>query len=133
MRETWYKLENGAVADPAEIRSDEKGRLFHSSGIAVAMRGDVPFSVGVDPDVERSRKGPAAKTVKTPDPAPVAIQPDLSPDQPADEPAEPETTATEPAGKPPEPAPVPAEPAAVPASQNNVARAARRNRGRAGN
>jgi len=56
MRETWYKLEDGRVVDPAEVAPDESGlRLFHKSGVAVAMRGDVPHSVGVDPEQERAK------------------------------------------------------------------------------
>jgi len=48
MRETWYVLEDGNVADPNEVSADAAGKLFHKSGVAVAMRGDVPHSRGVD-------------------------------------------------------------------------------------
>lgn len=47
-RETWYVLEDGTVADPREVVSDGSGKLFHKSGLAVAMRGDTPSSRGVD-------------------------------------------------------------------------------------
>lgn len=52
MRETWYVLEDGNVADPNECSSDDKGVLTHKSGAKVAMRGDVPSSRGVDLDEE---------------------------------------------------------------------------------
>lgn len=48
MRETWYVLEDGSAVDPREVTSDDNGKLVHSSGVAVAMRGDVPSSRGVD-------------------------------------------------------------------------------------
>ena len=50
MRETWYILTDGNVANPADIVSDAKGALFHKNGVAVAMRGDVPSTKGVDLD-----------------------------------------------------------------------------------
>jgi hypothetical protein len=49
MRETWYLLENGAVAHPNDVAPDEKGKL-HASGVAVKMKGDVPHTTGVDVD-----------------------------------------------------------------------------------
>lgn len=55
MRETWYVLENGNVADPNECAPDEAGKMVHSSGVAVAMRGHVPSSRGVDADEERAK------------------------------------------------------------------------------
>jgi hypothetical protein len=55
MRETWYVLESGAVADPNEVAPDETGALRHNSGVAVAMRGPVPSSRGVDADTERAK------------------------------------------------------------------------------
>lgn len=58
MRETWYVLEDGMVADPKEVAPDDRGVLRHSSGVAVAMRGDVPHSRGVDDaEAERARGG----------------------------------------------------------------------------
>lgn len=60
MRETWYVLEDGSLADPVEVTVDEAGRLVHSSGVAVQMKGDVPRSRGVDdPDAERAKSGVA--------------------------------------------------------------------------
>jgi hypothetical protein len=47
MRETWYLLENGDVVSPAKVSFDAKGRLS-SNGVAVAMKGDVPHTTGVD-------------------------------------------------------------------------------------
>lgn len=64
-RETWYILENGATADPREVKPDAAGVLRHRDGIAVAMRGDVPRSRGVNinqlaEDVRQGMKNPAA-------------------------------------------------------------------------
>lgn len=63
MRETWYVLEDGSVADPNECACDEAGVLRHQSGAAVAMNGHVPKSRGVDDaDAERAKaKEPAPK------------------------------------------------------------------------
>ncbi len=55
MQETWYILESGDVADPAHVVSDDKGLLYHKDGVAVAMRGDVPSTKGVDADAERAK------------------------------------------------------------------------------
>jgi hypothetical protein len=56
MLETWYILEGGGVADPAEVSTDEAGRLVHSSGELVAMRGPgVPLSRSVDAEAERHK------------------------------------------------------------------------------
>lgn len=76
MRETWYVLETGAVADPADVAPDEKGALRHKSGVAVAMRNQTPVSRGVDdPKAERAKaavKAPAqafpAKDIKPAEP-----------------------------------------------------------------
>lgn len=59
MRETWYVLENGVVADPCEVAPDAAGRLRHKSGVAVAMRGQAASSRGVDPDEERAKANKA--------------------------------------------------------------------------
>lgn len=64
MRETWYVLEDGKVADPREVTTGSDGRLVHVSGALVAMRGDVPSSRGVDPDEERAAVGDGSKDVK---------------------------------------------------------------------
>lgn len=56
MRETWYVLEDGRLADPAEVSTDEDGRLVHASGVLVEMKGDVPRSRGCDyPDEARAK------------------------------------------------------------------------------
>lgn len=55
MRETWYVLEDGTAADPNEVAPDEAGVLRHKNGAAVAMRGQVPSSRGVDPVEERAK------------------------------------------------------------------------------
>jgi hypothetical protein len=63
MRETWYKLEDGRIVNPAEVSTREDGRLIHESGVLVAMRGDVPFTWGVDP----AEQAPANKESITAD------------------------------------------------------------------
>lgn len=73
MRETWYVLEDGRTVDPREVTRDATGALRHSSGVAVAMRGDVPHSRGVDdPEAERSKaaKPTRAKAIKADDDRP---------------------------------------------------------------
>jgi hypothetical protein len=55
MRETWYVLDDGSVADPREVAPDKNGVLRHKNGAAVAMRGDVPSSRSVDPEEEKSK------------------------------------------------------------------------------
>ena len=55
MRETWYVLADGNLASPADVVSDSKGLLHHKNGVAVAMRGDVPSTRGVDADAERAK------------------------------------------------------------------------------
>lgn len=64
MRETWYVLEDGRVADPNDVVTDEKGTLAHKDGLAVAMRGDIPHSRSVDADVERANIAAAADAAK---------------------------------------------------------------------
>jgi hypothetical protein len=58
MRETWYVLEDGSVAEPRDIGAGKKaGLLAHKkSGVAVAMRGDVPSTRSVDPEEERAKR-----------------------------------------------------------------------------
>ena len=58
MRDTWYVLEDGVIADPAEVTTGEDGVLRHSSGIAVAYCNGVPRSRGVDPQEERTKAKP---------------------------------------------------------------------------
>lgn len=49
MRATWYVLEDGRPADPAECSMDDEGILRHTSGSAVAKRSaDAYASRGVD-------------------------------------------------------------------------------------
>jgi hypothetical protein len=57
MYETWYVLENGNAADPAEVYHDGTG-YRHQSGVAVAMRGPEPSTRGVNPDEERAKIQP---------------------------------------------------------------------------
>lgn len=63
-RQTWYVLEDGSSADPSEVAPDAKGVLRHKDGKAVAMRGDVPRSRGVDVDVERAKAKSSAREMK---------------------------------------------------------------------
>jgi hypothetical protein len=53
MRETWYMLESGEVVSPSKVVSDAKGKLF-CDGVAVAMKGDVPHTTGVDVDAVKA-------------------------------------------------------------------------------
>ncbi len=62
MRATWYVLEDGAVVDPNDVGPDTDGVLRHKSGVAVAMRGEVPVSRGVDLD-DADEKQPGKKGV----------------------------------------------------------------------
>lgn len=64
MRETWYVLEDGSIADPNDVLTDEKGKLAHRDGVAVAMRGDIPHSRSVDADAERAKIQAAAEATK---------------------------------------------------------------------
>lgn len=50
MHTTWFVLENGQPANPDDCAPDASGRLVHKSGVAVAMRGDVPRSRGMSPE-----------------------------------------------------------------------------------
>ena len=69
MRETWYVLEDGSVADPREVARDVKGVLRNKAGVAVAMRGDAHSSRGVDPEEERAKAKPAkSKEMRAEDP-----------------------------------------------------------------
>jgi hypothetical protein len=61
MHTTWYVLENGALANPDDVAPDEAGRLVHSSGVLVAMRGDVPRTRGVDAEALRAMEAAGAK------------------------------------------------------------------------
>jgi len=53
MAETWYILTNGAFVHPDEVAPDDSGALVHSSGVHVAMRGNVPSTRSMYPaDIE---------------------------------------------------------------------------------
>lgn len=62
MRETWYVLETGDVADPRDIVHGVEP-LKHKDGRAVAMRDDgvTPRSRSVDVDAERAKAADAVK------------------------------------------------------------------------
>lgn len=51
MRDTWYVLEDGTRVSPADVSTDETGKLVHKDGMAVAMgsHGN-PRTAGVDLD-----------------------------------------------------------------------------------
>jgi hypothetical protein len=55
MQETWYVLEDGTSADPNDVAPGDDGALRHTDGRAVAMRGNVPHTRGVDPVAERAK------------------------------------------------------------------------------
>jgi hypothetical protein len=59
--ETWYVLEDGTKADPKDVAPDDSGALRHSSGVAVAMRGDVPRTSGTGEPAAKVREVKAAK------------------------------------------------------------------------
>lgn len=68
MRETWYVLEDGSFADPAECALDDAGVMRHKSGAAVATRGDVLSSRGMDPhEIEAARAASASPAQKMAD------------------------------------------------------------------
>lgn len=66
MRETWYVLEDGSVADPAECAVNDKGKLAHN-GVPVAMRGDAYSSRSVEVDAKDMRPARTGKGYKTRD------------------------------------------------------------------
>ena len=66
MREIWYVLQNGGIADPRECAPDESGVLRHKSGAAVAMRGQVPSTRRVNPDEEGAQ--PKSREMKPEEP-----------------------------------------------------------------
>ncbi len=76
MRETWFVLEDGDVADPNECAPDEKGDLRHASGAYVAKRGDTYSSRGVDVEAVRAKvREMAAATTDKPATADREIKP----------------------------------------------------------
>jgi hypothetical protein len=54
-QETWYVLEDGSSANPNDVAPGDDGALRHTDGRAVAMRGTVPHTRGVDPEAERAK------------------------------------------------------------------------------
>lgn len=60
MRETWYVLEDGVVADPRDVAPDSDGTLRHKSGVAVAIGPHGPRSRGVDV-AEMAKDAPPAR------------------------------------------------------------------------
>lgn len=55
--ETWYVLEDGSPGDPAQIGHDDKGRLRHSDGRAVAYGPHGPRSRGMsESDIAAARE-----------------------------------------------------------------------------
>lgn len=71
MHTTWYVLETGEPVNPDHVVRDAAGRLVSKSGVAVAMRGDVPMTRGMSGDeiaalgVNREMKPAAAKGYRT--------------------------------------------------------------------
>lgn len=71
--ETWYVMEDGSLGDPRDIRRDEKGRLRHADGRAVAYAPHGPRSRSVDAQAERAKAAKAAeKDAKEAAPRPAA-------------------------------------------------------------
>jgi hypothetical protein len=76
MTETWFVMEDGAVAHPRDVKRDASGVLRHKDGRAVAMRGGVPRSRSVDANEE------AAKATPKPAEKPVTETRELTPETP---------------------------------------------------
>ena len=55
IRETWFVMEDGSVADPSDIAPGEDGILRHKDGRAVAYAPHGPRSRGVDVEAERAK------------------------------------------------------------------------------
>lgn len=68
MYETWYVLESGDAVHPDEVAPGDDGVLRHTSGVAVAMRGQVPHSTGVDTS-KRKAKAEEPEAAKAVEPA----------------------------------------------------------------
>ncbi len=61
MHATWYLLEDGMPADPADVVTDDAGRLRHKSGAAIAYGPHGPRSRGMSLDeIEAARSARAA-------------------------------------------------------------------------
>jgi hypothetical protein len=69
MRETWYVLEDGSLADPATCAHDNAGVLRGANGIPVATRNGAYVSRGVDnADAERAKTSQSASREMKPEP-----------------------------------------------------------------
>lgn len=66
--ETWYVLDDGTYADPADVATSKSGFLMHKSGVPVKVGPHGPVSRGVDPDEERAKAkkpyNPATRSTK---------------------------------------------------------------------
>lgn len=64
--ETWYVLDDGAVASPNDVVRGEDGMLRHSDGRAIARRpeGGVYMTRSVDAEAERQTAKAAAKAAR---------------------------------------------------------------------
>lgn len=65
MRATWYVLEDGKTVDPNECAPDDSGVMRHSSGVAVAKRGDALSSRGVDLEASQAEAEAPKRGYKT--------------------------------------------------------------------
>lgn len=64
MRETWYVLEDGSFADPAEVAPDSAGMLRHKSGVGVAYGPHGPKSRSMGPEERAAAAGPKGSANK---------------------------------------------------------------------
>jgi hypothetical protein len=64
MRETWYVLEDGELADPRDVVTGDRDLLYHKDGRPVAYREHGPRSRGVDPEEERAKAVEKRKAAK---------------------------------------------------------------------
>jgi hypothetical protein len=69
MRETWYVMEDGSVADPKFIVTGEDGTLRHEDGRKVAYAPHGPRSRGVDAEAIDAVDPPAPADAKNMRPA----------------------------------------------------------------
>lgn len=72
--ETWYVLDDGSVANPRDVMHDDKGKLRHKDGRAVAYAPHGPRSRSVDPAEEAAKEARAAK--------PKAAAKEIKPEEP---------------------------------------------------
>lgn len=67
--DTWYVLEDGTHAHPADVSTDKDGVMKHKNGVAVKLRANgIPLTSGV-PSKEKTRdlKADKPKGYKTRD------------------------------------------------------------------